>query len=136
MSYIPQQWYWVVNASTTQVYSSAAAAYVAVSDATYTAWLAAGNQPTPIASEVLLAAVFAAQYPAGWPSAAVRAQAQTLIDASDTTMHRIAEAVALGSNTWTSSDVVAWVEYRRLLRTVVAGTSTTLPSKPSYPVGT
>lgn len=45
-------WYWIVAGSTTQVYFSAAVAYVAVSDATYVAWLAVpGNIPAQIAVE-------------------------------------------------------------------------------------
>ena len=42
----PADWYWVVGGSTTQVYSSAAIAYVSVSNPTYLAWLAVGNKPT------------------------------------------------------------------------------------------
>ncbi len=45
------RWYWIVAGSASQVYSSAAVAYVPISDATYLAWLAAGNTPTAIASE-------------------------------------------------------------------------------------
>jgi hypothetical protein len=58
---------------------------------------------------------------------------------SDTTMHRITEAVALGLNTWTGADVVAWITYRRALRAIANGgdmTSTTLPTRPAYPAGT
>ncbi len=57
MSYNPQNWYWVVAGSTTQVYSSARTEYVSVSDATYEAWLAAGNQPTKIDTDANLQAV-------------------------------------------------------------------------------
>jgi hypothetical protein len=57
--YTPANWYWIVAGSTTQVWSSAATAYVAVTDATYQAWLAAGNVPTPIDSEASLAQVLA-----------------------------------------------------------------------------
>jgi hypothetical protein len=65
-NYTPANWYWVVGGSTTQVWSSARAAYVPLSDATYTAWLARGFSPTKIDSEASLAGVFAQQYPAGW----------------------------------------------------------------------
>ena len=44
-------WYWIVAGSTTQVYSSAAVAYVPVADVTYQAWLAGGNMATKIAVE-------------------------------------------------------------------------------------
>jgi hypothetical protein len=50
MIYNPSNWYWVVAGSTTQVWSSAGVAFVPITDETYTAWLAAGNVPTPIAS--------------------------------------------------------------------------------------
>ena len=46
--YRQNHWYWVVDGSTTQVWSSASFGYVAVSDSTYQAWLAAGNAPTKI----------------------------------------------------------------------------------------
>jgi hypothetical protein len=49
--YNAQNWYWVVAGSTTQVYSSAAVAYVPVADPTYVAWLATGGRPTKIAVE-------------------------------------------------------------------------------------
>lgn len=47
----PSNWYWIIAGSTTQVYSSAATAYVPVTDANYVAWLAKGNLPTKIAVE-------------------------------------------------------------------------------------
>ena len=47
--YTEINWYWVVDGSTTQVWSSAAFDYVPVSDAGYCqAWLADGNAPTKI----------------------------------------------------------------------------------------
>lgn len=63
--YTPENWYWKVAGSTTQVYSSAAGSYVPVSDAAYQAWLATQNGqlpdgspmfniPSPIDSEQLL----------------------------------------------------------------------------------
>ena len=64
--YNVQNWYWVVGGSTTQVYSSAAVAYVPVSNSTYEAWLSAGNLPTKIDTEDNLGGVFELQYPAGW----------------------------------------------------------------------
>lgn len=66
-NYSPDKWYWVVAGSTTQVWSSAAAAYVPVVDLTYKAWIAAGNQPTQIDTEFSLNEVLWAQYPAGAP---------------------------------------------------------------------
>ncbi len=59
--YTPANWYWYVAGDLTQVYSSAAVAYVVASDPTFVAWLAKGNVATKINSEqelfdVLLAA--------------------------------------------------------------------------------
>lgn len=47
----PTNWYWAVGGSTAQVYSSASNTYVALSDATFGAWRAAGGVPSQIASE-------------------------------------------------------------------------------------
>jgi hypothetical protein len=60
MTYNPQNWYWIVNGSTTQVYSSASSGYVAITDTTYVAWLAAGGVPTKIDSEADLWGVLTA----------------------------------------------------------------------------
>lgn len=66
--YMPQAWFWVVAGSTTQVYSSAAAAYVPVTDAGYVTWLGTDetghNHPTRIPSEAELFDVLAVQHPA------------------------------------------------------------------------
>lgn len=74
LRYTPSEWYWAVAGSTTQVFSSAAAAYVATNDPTYAAWLAAGGTPTKILIEADLWDVLALQYPAGLPSATTAAQ--------------------------------------------------------------
>lgn len=66
--YQARNWYWIVDGSTTQVFSSNAKAYVAVSNSTYVAWLAKGNRPTKIATESALFAVLAEQYPDGLPN--------------------------------------------------------------------
>ena len=63
-------------------------------------------------------------------------QAQIALQKSDNTMHRIVEAVSLGLTTWTTADVVAWVNYRRSLRDIINGNSSTLPDKPAYPANT
>ena len=47
-------WYWAVNGSTTQVFSSAIGDYVAVTDPTYLAWVASGGAATVIDSEASL----------------------------------------------------------------------------------
>jgi hypothetical protein len=67
-----------------------------------------------------------------------RATAQIALTKSDTTMHRVSEAVMLGLTTWTTADVVVWADYRRALRAMVDGAPTTaaLPTRPAYPAGT
>lgn len=47
-------WYWLVAGNTTQAYSSASASYVALTDATYLAWLAAGYTATKISADDIL----------------------------------------------------------------------------------
>lgn len=66
-TYNVQNWYWNVNDSSSQVYSSAAVAYVALTNTTYMAWLTEGNTPTTIASEAVLESLLQDQYPSGWP---------------------------------------------------------------------
>jgi hypothetical protein len=58
--FTPRDWYWIVNGSTTQVYSSKAGNYVPVGDATYQAWLADDHRPTRIDTEANLGDVLAA----------------------------------------------------------------------------
>jgi hypothetical protein len=65
IGYNPANWYWIVAGDAAQLWSSAAAAYVPPGDATYQAWLAAGNAATQIDSEASLADVLQAQAPAG-----------------------------------------------------------------------
>lgn len=57
--YEPSNWYWAVNGSTTQVFSSASGNFVPVADTAYQAWQAKDNQPTKIASEAELGEVLA-----------------------------------------------------------------------------
>jgi hypothetical protein len=59
--YNPANWYWFVAGSTSQVWSSASLSYVPVSNATYVAWLAAGNVASRINSTADLYGVMAAQ---------------------------------------------------------------------------
>lgn len=120
-----KNWYWSIPGDASHVWSSASNCLVAVNNSFYQAWLSAGNSPTAIES------VRAAM-------SAVILGTDLLVD-SDVTMTRIMEAVVLGLNTWTASDVVAWVNYRRALRNIINGTDTTstsIPTKPAYPAGT
>lgn len=55
----PLNWYWVVNDSASQVYSSATGGYVPVDNSVYLAWLRLGMAPTRIASEAELGEVLA-----------------------------------------------------------------------------
>lgn len=58
-NYDPQNWYWYVGGDQTQAYSSASGAFVPAADATFQAWLAAGNQATAIDTAAALAGVLA-----------------------------------------------------------------------------
>ncbi len=58
--YTPQNWFWKVAGSVTQVYSSKAGDYVPVDNAIYQAWLARGNLPTKIDTESSLGDVLSA----------------------------------------------------------------------------
>jgi hypothetical protein len=60
-AYNPAAWYWIVAGGTTQIWSSAALAYVAPSDPGYQAWLAQGNLPSRIGSVGELLQVMLAQ---------------------------------------------------------------------------
>ena len=55
----PKNWYWIVNGSATEVYSSATGGYVSALDQTYAAWLQSGNDPSRIRSEAELGEVLA-----------------------------------------------------------------------------
>jgi len=79
--YRPKDWYWIVAGSATQVFSSKAKAYVPVANATYVAWLAKGNMPTTIATEVALFKVLAEQAPECLPdnAAGIEARRSNLI---------------------------------------------------------
>lgn len=73
--------------------------------------------------------------------AAYQHQAALALESSDTAMHRIAEAVAVGATAWTAADVVAFVNWRRSLRTILVQSQPTtlppaLPARPPYPAGT
>jgi hypothetical protein len=58
-AYLPENWYWIVADSTTQVYSSLSGNYVSVDDPTYLDWIANDNVPTPIISAAELGEVLA-----------------------------------------------------------------------------
>lgn len=61
---------------------------------------------------------------------------QALMETS-TTVERIAEAVSLGNTTWTTNDVVTFMQYRADLRAEMSATVVgILPTKPPYPAGT
>lgn len=67
----------------------------------------------------------------------LRAAAIAELAASDATMLRIVEAVALGATTFATADVQAWPRYRRSLRAIAAGQAAgPLPARPAFPAGT
>lgn len=63
-----RNWYWIVNGSTTQVFSSKTKGYVSVNDSTYKAWLAKGGRPTEIKNEAELFEMLAEKAPECLPS--------------------------------------------------------------------
>jgi hypothetical protein len=50
MSYMPSNWYWIVAGDCNRVWSSGHLQYILASDATYEAWIEAGNRATRIDS--------------------------------------------------------------------------------------
>ena len=90
--YRADDWYWIVADSTTQVYSSARAQYVATNDATYLRWLSLvpNQSPTRIASEADLWDVLAAQFPAGIGAAGQGALKDRLISNLDNVALKVA----------------------------------------------
>jgi len=69
----------------------------------------------------------------------IRLQAKTLLTTTDSTFLRIQESIVLGLTTSTDTVVVAWINYRKDLRTLMTTATATsvLPTKPtSYPAGT
>lgn len=124
MRFNPSSWFWNVGG---QIWSSAENGVVSSpsADSGYQAFLASGNVATNIGSIHQAMAVVIEQ--------------TGIMDNSDTTVHRIAEAVSLGLNSWTGADVVAWMNYRRALRAIVSGTDTTstsIPARVAFPSGT
>ena len=55
----PLNWYWIIGADETRVYSSASGDMVQVSNAAYVDWLSDGTLPTNIASKAELGEVLA-----------------------------------------------------------------------------
>lgn len=99
--YTISNWYWLVGDDATRVYSSAAAAYLTVTDETYLAWLGAGlHQPTWVHDETALAQVFVDGYPAGWPALAAHPTLLTPLEfmARFTPAEQTALAAAAQSN--------------------------------------
>ena len=126
--YNVQDWYWAVSGVDNEVYSSAAGRYVPLDNLAYVAWLQQGKTPTQISSDYELRQVFADQYPAGWPSLVIVAQAQSLLDKSDVTILRCFEAGVMPPPAWTA--------YRATLRDIVKTGTGAIPAMPPYPSGT
>jgi hypothetical protein len=89
------------------------------------------------------------ELPSPWPPAPTadeqwknyQVSAQSALDATDVTVHRVIEAVALGKTTLTAADVVTFMEYRAALRAILSESQpetipTALPTKPAYPANT
>jgi hypothetical protein len=102
------------------------------------AWGSDGNISFDASLNAQQVAAIKAVYSAHDPGKADNSlEAFALLDKTDIVMHRVSEAVSLGLSSWTAADVVAWVNYRRALRTIVSGAiSNSIPSVPAFPQGT
>ena len=76
--YNPANHYWQIGAAS-QVWSSAAASFVPLTNASYTAWLAAGNLATPVSTQAQITQALSAAYPAGVPGTATSVPQQSFI---------------------------------------------------------
>ena len=77
----------------------------------------------------------------GWRWTEYQRQALVALSATDITVARISEAVALGHTTWNAPDVVAVMNYRRDLRAILSQPKPDvipdeLPAHPGFPAGT
>lgn len=116
--------YWQVGSDATQFWSARDNGFVLANNSDYLAWRA-GNLVTivPSVNKALRTAIIL----------------NGLLEASDTTMLRVQEAITLGLKTATDNDIVTFVTWRRALRDIISGadtSSTSIPSRPSYPTGT
>ena len=73
--------------------------------------------------------------------AAYQSSARAALMATDSTVARISEAISLGATTATTTDVVAFMQYRKTLRVILSQVQpttipTALPTKPPYPANT
>lgn len=94
--------------------------------AEYMAWCTEGRSATPYQTPAPTWADF-------------QGAAKAALEATSSTMERVTEAVSLGKTTVNAADVVAFMQYRVDLRTIVStksGTPGSLPTKPPYPAGT
>jgi Phage tail assembly chaperone protein len=138
--YNPVDWYWIVGGDASRVWSSARAAYVPVSDSTYSAWEVSGNVATSILNEDELASVLMAAYPAGAPRTAqvIRSQRDALVAQSDWVVQRHREQSDSGITTsLTAAQYASWLAYRQALRDISkqAGfpASVAWPAQPASP---
>jgi hypothetical protein len=77
----------------------------------------------------------------GWRWSEYQRQALAALSATDITVARISEAVALGHTTWDAPDVVAVMNHRRDLRAILSQPKpdvipADLPAHPGFPAGT
>jgi hypothetical protein len=77
----------------------------------------------------------------GWRWSEYQRQALAALSATDITVARISEAVALGHTAWNAPDVVAVMNHRRDLRAILSQPKPDvipdeLPAHPGFPTGT
>lgn len=101
------------------------------------------------ASALLAGETYCDELPTPWPPAPTLQQqwityqsaARQALAATDTTVVRVQEAIALGATTATAADVVAYMQYRKQLRGILqqpqpTNIPATLPAAAPYPANT
>ena len=115
--YNPTNWYWAVAGNASVVWSSASLGYVPTTDATYTAWLAAGNQVTVIANPAELYQVMQQQVVPAIQTAGVQITSTStpalngsypIDEGSQTDMSALAAGIAAGKGLPSGSSTFAY----------------------------
>ena len=101
-----------------------------------------GDQPSTLAVEVTKRPDYTCQWVDGvWTNSTLQEQQDRetklseLAD-SDITITRIVDAVVTGTSSWTNTDVVAFINWRKSLRADIANNTNLAGPRPPYPAGT
>jgi hypothetical protein len=110
MSYDPIANYWIVAIDPNQVFSSASGALVPFTDATYKAWLAAGNLPSRTGTWAELSDILQQQAPAAWTLALPTLEASGGLTPQQMLAARLASPVQVTSNSNSLLNGNYWVD--------------------------